>query len=198
MQLFHTFRDWKSKILRDQRRMTEWVLGRVTERRNSSTAKMHSMTADKHCLSDQVGPGQLQSKLDRTAFQRDLIVGMELQKKDPRVSGYQNGQVVYKQPPTRRRTLSNLWYARVHRERRQQRVPSGSRCPRGTGFRPANVADTRHPHPLSPTSSACPCSLRRRRRRRRHPAAAPATTEEPGPVRRRARRRRHCRPGSRR
>ena len=57
---------------------------------------MHSMGADKHRLSDQVG--QLQSKLDRAALHRDLIVGMELQKKDPRVSGYQNGQVLYKQP----------------------------------------------------------------------------------------------------
>jgi hypothetical protein len=43
--------------------------------------------------------GQRQSKLDRAVFHRDLIVGIELQKKDPRVSGYQNGQVVYKQPP---------------------------------------------------------------------------------------------------
>ena len=51
---------------------------------------------DKHPLSDQVG--QLQSKIDRAALHRDLIVGMELQKKDPRVSGYQKGQVLYKQP----------------------------------------------------------------------------------------------------
>jgi hypothetical protein len=58
---------------------------------------MHNLEADKHRLSDQVG--QLQSKLDRAAFHRDLIVGMELQKKDPRVSGYQNSQVLYKQPP---------------------------------------------------------------------------------------------------
>ena len=58
-------------------------------------AKMHSMEADKHRLSDQVG--QLQSKLDRAALHRDLIVGMELQKLDPRVSGYQNGKVLYKQ-----------------------------------------------------------------------------------------------------
>ncbi len=49
-------------------------------------------------LSDQVG--QLQSKLDRAAFQRNLIVGMEPQKKDPQVRGYQNGPVVYKQPST--------------------------------------------------------------------------------------------------
>ena len=76
--------------------MTEWVLRRETERRNSETAKMHSMEADKHRLSDQVD--QLQSKLDRAALHRDLIVGMELQKKDPRVSGYQNGKVLYKQP----------------------------------------------------------------------------------------------------
>ena len=60
--------------------MPEWVLRRETERRNSWTAKMHSMEADKHRLSDQVG--QLQSKLDRAALHRDLIVGMELQKKD--------------------------------------------------------------------------------------------------------------------
>jgi hypothetical protein len=55
------------------------------------------MEEDKHRLSDQVG--QMQSKLDRAALHRpgDLIVGMELQKKDPRVSGYQNGQVLYKQ-----------------------------------------------------------------------------------------------------
>ena len=51
---------------------------------------------DKHPLSDQVG--QLQSKIDRAALHRDLIVGMELQKKDPRVSGYQKRQVLYKQP----------------------------------------------------------------------------------------------------
>ena len=76
--------------------MTQWVLRRETERRNSETAKMHSMEADKHRLSDQVG--QLQSKLDRAALHRDLIVGMELQKQDPRVSGYQNGKVLYKQP----------------------------------------------------------------------------------------------------
>jgi hypothetical protein len=94
MQLFPICRQhWKSKILRDQRRMAKWVLGRE---RNSSTANMHSLEADKHLLSDQVG--QLQSKLDRAAFHRDLIVGMELQKKDPRVIGYQNGQVLYKQP----------------------------------------------------------------------------------------------------
>ena len=36
---------------------------------------------DKHPLSDQVG--QMQSKIDRAALHRDLIVGMELQKKDP-------------------------------------------------------------------------------------------------------------------
>ena len=53
---------------------------------------------DKHRLSDQIG--QVQSKIDRAALHtgRDLIVGMELQKKDPRVSGYQKGQVLYKQP----------------------------------------------------------------------------------------------------
>jgi hypothetical protein len=77
--------------------MAKCVLGRETERRNSSTANMHSMEANKHRLLDQVG--QLQSELDRAAFQRDLIVGMELQEKDPRVSGYQDGKVVYKQPP---------------------------------------------------------------------------------------------------
>ncbi len=59
------------------------------------TANMNSMEADKHRLSDQVG--QLQSKLDRAALHRDLIVGMELQKKDPQVSGYQNSQVLYTQ-----------------------------------------------------------------------------------------------------
>ena len=57
---------------------------------------MHSMEADKDCLSDQVG--QLQSKLDRAALHRDLIVSMELQKLDPRASGYQNGKVLDKQP----------------------------------------------------------------------------------------------------
>jgi hypothetical protein len=60
-------------MLRDQRRMAKWVLGRE---RNSSNANMSSMDADKHRLSDQVG--QLQSKLDRAALHRDL---MELQKK---------------------------------------------------------------------------------------------------------------------
>ena len=76
--------------------MAEWVRRRETTRQLSSTAKILSMEADKHRLSDQVG--QLQSKLDRAALHRDLIVGMELQKKDPRVSGYQNGKVLYKQP----------------------------------------------------------------------------------------------------
>ncbi len=51
---------------------------------------------DKQALSDQVG--QLQSKIDRAALHRDHIVGMELQKKDSQVSGYQKGQVLYKQP----------------------------------------------------------------------------------------------------
>jgi hypothetical protein len=74
----------------------EWVLRRETEQRNSLTAKMHSMEADKNRLSDQVG--QLQSKIDWAALHRDLIVGMELQKKDPQVSGYQKGRVLYKQP----------------------------------------------------------------------------------------------------
>ena len=43
----------------------------------------------------------MQSKLERAALHRDLIVtvGMELQKMNPRVDGYQNGQVLYKQPP---------------------------------------------------------------------------------------------------
>ncbi len=40
----------------------------------------------------------MQSKIDRAALHRDLIVGMELKKKDPQVSGYQRGQVLYKQP----------------------------------------------------------------------------------------------------
>jgi hypothetical protein len=84
----------KSKILRDQKRMAKWVLGRE---KNSSTMNMHSIQADKHRLSDQVC--QLQSKLEKAAFHRDLIVRMELQKKDPQVSGYQDGQVVYRQPP---------------------------------------------------------------------------------------------------
>ncbi len=43
-------------------------------------------------------PAALQSKMDRVALHRDLIVGMELQKKDPGVSDYQKGQVLYKQP----------------------------------------------------------------------------------------------------
>jgi hypothetical protein len=95
MQLFPICRQHgKSKILRDQRRMANWVLG---QERNSSTANMHSMEADKHRLSDQID--QLQSKLERAAFHRDLIVGMELQKKDSQVSGYQDGQVLSKQPP---------------------------------------------------------------------------------------------------
>ena len=92
MQLFPVCRTKK----RDRRRMAEWVRRRETARQISSTAKILSMEADKHRLSDQVG--QLQSKLDRAALHRDLIVGMELQKQNPRVSGYQNGQVLYKQP----------------------------------------------------------------------------------------------------
>ena len=83
--------------------MTEWVLRRETERRNSATATMHSMEVDKHRLSDQVG--QLQSKLDRAALHRDLIVGMEFQKKDPRVSGYQNARTA---GPARRPRRSML------------------------------------------------------------------------------------------
>ena len=87
MQLFPICRSHgKSKQLRDQRRIAAWVLERESK----------SMEAEQHRLSDQVG--QMQSKLDRAALHRDLIVGMELQKKDPRVSGYQNGKVLYKQP----------------------------------------------------------------------------------------------------
>jgi len=74
--------------------MAAWVLDRE---RNTSTTNINSMEAEKHRLSDQVG--QIQSKLDRAALHRDLIVGMELQKMNPRVDGYQNGQVLYKQPP---------------------------------------------------------------------------------------------------
>ena len=74
--------------------MAAWVLDRE---RNTSTTNMNSMEAEKHRLSDQVG--QMQSKLERAALHRDLIVGMELQKMNPRVDGYQNGQVLYKQPP---------------------------------------------------------------------------------------------------
>ena len=95
MQLFPICRPHgRSKKLRDQRRMAAWVLDRE---RNTSTTNMNSMEAEKHRLSDQVG--QMQSKLDRAALHRDLIVGMELQKMNPRVDGYQNGQVLYKQPP---------------------------------------------------------------------------------------------------
>ncbi len=39
---------------------------------------MHSMEADKHRLSGQVC--QLQSKIDRAAWHRDLIVGMKPEK----------------------------------------------------------------------------------------------------------------------
>ncbi len=84
----------KSKIIGDQRRMAKWVLDRE---RNTSTTIMHILEEDKHRLTDQVS--QMQSKLDRAALHRDLIVGMELQKMNPRVDGYQNGQVLYKQPP---------------------------------------------------------------------------------------------------
>jgi hypothetical protein len=65
--------------------------------RNTSTTKMHILEEDKHRLSDQVG--QMKSKLVRAALHRDLIVGMELQKMNPRMDGYQNGQALYKQPP---------------------------------------------------------------------------------------------------
>ena len=51
-------------------------VGLETERRNSSTAKLQSMDAHNHRLSDQVG--QLQSKLDKAAFHGDLIAGMEV------------------------------------------------------------------------------------------------------------------------
>jgi hypothetical protein len=56
------------------------------------------MEEDKLRLSDQVQVDQMQSKLDTAALHWDLIIGMELQKKDPRVSGYHNCQVLYKQP----------------------------------------------------------------------------------------------------
>jgi hypothetical protein len=68
--------------------------------------KLHrdSIEADSHRLSDQVGQLYWQSKLDRTAFNREVNVGMELQKRSlearvtSRVSGYpgQNGHAVYK------------------------------------------------------------------------------------------------------
>jgi hypothetical protein len=62
----------------------------------------------------------MQSKLDRADLHRDLIVGMELQKMNPQVDGYRNSQVLYKQRltaagDTQRKTLSNLWHARVYR-----------------------------------------------------------------------------------
>ncbi len=79
MQLFPICRPHgKSKKTRDQRRMAKWVLD---WERNTSTMKMHILEEDKHCLSDQVG--QMQSKLDRAALHRDLIVCMELQKMNP-------------------------------------------------------------------------------------------------------------------
>jgi hypothetical protein len=78
MQLFPVCWKKNMKKARDRRRMAEWVLCQDTERRNSSTAKVHSMETNKHRLSDQLD--QLQSKLDRAAFHRDLIVGIEIQK----------------------------------------------------------------------------------------------------------------------
>ena len=75
------------------------------------------MEADKHRLSDQVG--QLQSKLDRAALHRDLIVGMELQKKGPSSEWLPEWASLVQTAggDARRKTLANLWYARVHRKR---------------------------------------------------------------------------------
>jgi hypothetical protein len=107
MQLFPICRPHgKSKIIRDQRRMAKWVLDHDRER-NTSTTKMHILEEDKHRLSDQVG--QMQSKLDRAALHRDLIVRKELQKMNPRVDGYQNGQVLYKQPPAGRHATKDTF-----------------------------------------------------------------------------------------
>ena len=99
--------------------MAEWVRRRETTRQLSSTAKILSMEADKHRLSDQVG--QLQSKLDRAALHRDLIVGMELQKQNPRGEWLPEWASLVQTAggDARRKTLSTLWCAggRVHRKR---------------------------------------------------------------------------------
>ena len=50
-----------------------------------------------HILADRAD--QAQSQLARAILHRDLIVGAQLQKKDPRVAGFQNGEVLYKQRP---------------------------------------------------------------------------------------------------
>jgi hypothetical protein len=63
---------------------------------------------DKHRLSDQVG--QLQSKINRAALHRDLIVGMELQKKGPSREWLPERASLVQTAGggARRKTLSNL------------------------------------------------------------------------------------------
>ncbi len=123
---FPICRHGKSKILRDQRRMTDWVLSLDTERtrRNSSTVTMHSMEAHNQCLSDQVG--QRQSKLDRAAFHRDLIQAHS-RHGTPEKEHFKGPSsellpewaslIQTAARDTRHQTLSNLWYTRVHRKR---------------------------------------------------------------------------------
>ena len=55
------------------------------------------MRTETHLLRDQAD--QARSELARTKQHRDLVIGAQLQKQNGLISGYQNGQVLYKQLP---------------------------------------------------------------------------------------------------
>lgn len=90
-----------------------WADGAVTDQAHSAVDQTASealeaenrllrraverMRTETHLLRDQAD--QARSELARTKQHRDLVIGAQLQKQNGLISGYQNGQVLYKQLP---------------------------------------------------------------------------------------------------
>ena len=90
-----------------------WADGAVTDQAHSAVDQTASealeaenrllrraverMRTETHLLRDQAD--QARSELARTKQHRDLVIGAQLQKHNHLISGYQNGQVLYKQLP---------------------------------------------------------------------------------------------------
>jgi hypothetical protein len=90
-----------------------WADGAVTDQAHSAVDQTASealeaenrllrraverMRTETHLLRDQAD--QARSELARTKQHRDLVIGAQLQKHNHLISGYQNGQVLYKQRP---------------------------------------------------------------------------------------------------
>ena len=90
-----------------------WADGAVTDQAHSAVDQTASealeaenrllrraverMRTETHLLMDQAD--QARSELARTKLHRDLVIGAQLQKQNGLISGYQNGQVLYKQRP---------------------------------------------------------------------------------------------------